>query len=848
MLLKLFPLPTRRQAVTFALAALALLPGCVALANAQSSPVEASPLQTYRELYSNGLDPTQVYHVREFVLDRQDLHVYLNDGIIVFLRAVNGHVTGAYFEGDGQVLLRPPDAAERNSLGLFSGLGVLDERFESAFLRFNDDLGDLIRASSRKSDDTDVARDNDSLATNLAHGDALRLLETLTTAPGAFSPARDQFLHMRISSERLGNFDVIYDSMAPEQFLVGRMAPHSSDAWYDIWMAFASEDRRQMDTNDRVHLLVDPWASSSTVKPLNVRLDARLLPPENIEATAELDLDVITGGQRILVFELSRYLNVTRVSLGDGTKLDFIHNEAMSGTDLSKRGNDMLTVILPAPLKSGDKLTLKFNYGGAVMKQAGNGLLYVGERGIWYPNRGLSMAQFDLKFHWPREWTLIATGKEISEEQNADGVTGHWISETNIPLAGFNLGQYSHGTAKAGDLTINAFATTSLETIVPSLADEPAESKGQKKIALTPKQQERMRQLSPAEGSQAVAEYAARSVAQYSEWFGPYPFSTLSVTQFPGNLSQGWPTLVYLSSAAFLSDEQRQNELNMNAIQQVIYGQVMLPHEAAHQWWGDLVGWGSYRDQWLVEALADYSAMMLLELQHPQNVRLVLETYRRDLLYKNEAGHRYTEAGPVSLGYRLSSSVFPNGYIVISYGRGAWLMHMLRSLFRDYAAEAGMSPKKGDQAFRDALHSLRDHYAHTNITVRELQKEMESHLSQVSSDDSSVRHSLEWFFDGWVNGTSVPKITIKDLKFRQSGKQNSASFTIVQQDCPDTMMTEVPIWAVDANEHYKFLRRVLADGPETKARLSIPPGTKRLSVDPEWTLLTSNPETRPSHQ
>jgi hypothetical protein len=819
-----------------AAAALLILVLSAPLAMAQS------PLQTYRQLYSVGLDSAQVYHVREFVLDRQDLHVYLNDGTIAFMRGVNGKVTGAYFEGDGQILLRPPDAVERNSLGLFSGLGVLDERFESAFLRFNDDLYDQIRASSRKADDSDLATDHNDVASNLAHGDALRLLETMTTAPGAMGSGRDQFLHMRISSERLGNFDVIYDSLAPEQFLVGRLAPHSSDAWYDIWMSFPSEDRREMEAAEHARLVIDPWASSSTVKPVNVRIDAKLLPPENIEASAELDLDVVSGGQSVLVFELSRYLNVSNVALADGTHLEFIHNEAMSGTDLSKRGNDLLTVILPAALKTGDKLTLKFNYAGAVMKQAGNGLLFVGERGIWYPNRGLSMAQFDLKFHWPREWTLIATGKEVSEEQNENGFTGRWISETEIPIAGFNLGQYAHGSAKAGDITINAFATTSLETIVPSLAEVQQDPKDKKRHTLTPKQEARLRQLSPAEGSQAVAEYAARSVSQYSEWFGPYPFSTLSVTQFPGNLSQGWPTLVYLSSAAFLSAEQRKEELNMNAIQQVIYGQIMLPHEAAHQWWGDLVGWRSYRDQWLVEALADYSAMMLLEQQHPENVRLVLETYRRDLLYKNEAGHRYTEAGPVSLGFRLSSSVFPNGYIVISYGRGAWLMHMLRCLFRDYAVEAGMPPAKGDQAFREALHSLRKHYAHTNITIRELQKEMESHISHVSSDDSSVRHTLGWFFEGWVNGTAIPKITLKDVRFKSTGKQTVATFTVVQDECPDTLMTEVPIYAVDANNRYKLLRRVMADGPETKARLTIPAGTRRLSVDPEWTLLTSNPE------
>ncbi len=41
------------------------------------------------------------------------------------------------------------------------------------------------------------------------------------------------------------------------------------------------------------------------------------------------------------------------------------------------------------------------------------------------------------------------------------------------------------------------------------------------------------------------------------------------------------------------------------------------------------------------------------------------------------------EDGPVTLGNRLSCSQFPTGYEAISYGRGTWLLHMLRNMMRD---------------------------------------------------------------------------------------------------------------------------------------------------------------------
>ena len=43
----------------------------------------------------------------------------------------------------------------------------------------------------------------------------------------------------------------------------------------------------------------------------------------------------------------------------------------------------------------------------------------------------------------------------------------------------------------------------------------------------------------------------------------------------------------------------------------------------------------------------------------------------------------------MTLGTRLSCSQFPNGYEAISYGRGTWLFHMLRSMMRDAERSSG---------------------------------------------------------------------------------------------------------------------------------------------------------------
>ena len=113
----------------------------------------------------------------------------------------------------------------------------------------------------------------------------------------------------------------------------------------------------------------------------------------------------------------------------DGQAVEFIHNPAVEGTQLSRRGNDLVAVILPEPAKAGQKIDLEFVYGGEVLAEAGSGLLYVGARGTWYPNRGMAMADFDLEFKYPPGWTLVATGKPTPVSPGETATKSQWSAD-----------------------------------------------------------------------------------------------------------------------------------------------------------------------------------------------------------------------------------------------------------------------------------------------------------------------------------------------------------------------------------------------------------------------------------
>ena len=91
---------------------------------------------------------------------------------------------------------------------------------------------------------------------------------------------------------------------------------------------------------------------------------------------------------------------------------------------------------------------------------------------------------------------------------------------------------------------------------------------------------------------------SALALKTYSELFGKYPYSTLSVVQT--NFVHGgmeYPNLVYISDS-------------LNSYKD--YTNVIV-HEIAHQWWYNMVGSNAYDNAWQDEGLTDYSTALFYE-------------------------------------------------------------------------------------------------------------------------------------------------------------------------------------------------------------------------------------------
>ncbi|MFL6299922.1 MAG: M1 family aminopeptidase [Terriglobales bacterium] len=785
------------------LGALILLVLAPVVARAQE-PAPASAAAFYRQLSSPQLDPDRVFRVRDISVRVHEIEITFTDGVIAFTKPVNGEVTGAYFQGEGEALVRPPDLVERESLALFTGNAILEEKFTAGFFRFRGgEMADLAARLRVPVAAADFLARGQGVMQSLGAMDALALLDDALNRPQIKETG---YFHGRVQGAHLGNFDINFDADQPEQITIGRVDQQSGKELYDIWTRFSSRS---------VAPAVEPVEIS------DYHIGSQLSPPTDLSADVKLQLQPRVAGVRCVIFELSRNLKIKAVTSGNAP-LEFIQNESLEGTELARRGNDVAAVIFPTALPLGAKTELHFAYAGPVLADAGNGLIYVGARGTWYPNRGPAMANFDMWLEYPREWRLVASGEHIAGDFVLSKPTSHWKSEGPIPVAGFNIGRYQTVTSKTGNTSIEVYAARGIETLPPGVAADEKKKRVQPRGALA---------ADPARNLNRVVQDAVRDVESLQRRLGPFPFHNLEITQMPGQISQGWPGLIYLSSYAFLSSGERPPS-SAGSYEELLYDRLMLAHEIAHQWWGDAVLWAGPRDAWLIEALANYSALQSLEEKNPHDLRTALEFYQASLTRTNKDGKTLADAGPVTLGFRLSSSKFPTGYEEVAYGRGTWLIHMLREMMRDRRMQ------DPDARFHAALKQILEERRGKTMTNKDVQRIFEAHLPPEVKYEGHA--SLDWFFDGWVNGSAVPEFSIKSAKIvRRKNGVSTYVGTIVESGAPERLVTCVPIYAEspDPESPPTYLGSVFVDESEVQFSFPAPPGSGRPLLDPYRAVL-----------
>ncbi|HEX4546471.1 MAG TPA: M1 family aminopeptidase [Candidatus Acidoferrum sp.] len=801
------------------------------LAPAVFQASERPPHELYDAINALRVDPASVYHfvpVNRIELRRGDAVLSFEEGTLAFFSPLDGRITGAVFAGRGHALAIPRDPVEKQQMGHFLGAPVLDQEFFSGYFRFTDSTADELlhqfqsAGLAPKTDSSLNAQWESSLA-------LLNPIHTLRVLFDLLSPNPKPFFYAGLEGVVTGPFDVILDSQSDEPFVLGQYHKASGTTYYDVW------------TSHRVPDLPVPAAA---FRALHYAIETSILPDNSLDATTAVRLHAETGSERMLTLQLSRTLSVDKVTDEQNSSMVFFQNEGMNFEERSAHGNNYLNVVLPeAPARSRE-FTLRFHYRGNVIQDAGNGVLFVGARENWYPHFGTTadFAEYDLSMRWPRKLRLIATGSKLEEHEEGDFRAGHWKSEKPLSVAGFNLGEYASASFASGGHSIDVYANRQLEQELKTrlaardsdaligLSSSPriaaAERPG---IAAAVRSQP---PPSPADALKQLGKEIDSSIHFYEAFSGPFPVHNLSVSQIPGTFGQGWPGLLYISTFSFLSSEAQQRA-GLTTSGQEHFTELVPYHEVAHQWWGNVVGWSSYRDQWINEAISDYLALLFADSKkNPDHTLHVwLMRYRKQLVEKPpDAGEPTAEMGAPILGSRLNSSKSPEGYEQIIYGKGAWIMHMLREMLRQPGA------KNPNARFAALLQTLVAKYAYRALSTDDLQHEVEAIMTPAM--DLEGGHSMEWFFAEWVRGTGIPHYRA-EFTAHQTDKGYLVKGKLFQTGVPRSFIVSVPLYAGGAG-HHTFLGTVVAAGPETSFYFLSPSPPRKLVVDPLMTLLCTS--------
>jgi hypothetical protein len=791
--------------------------------------VSAADKQPSKELYDalNALrvDPAAVYSLEasnRIELRRGDAKLSFDEGKLAFFAPFDGRITGAVFAGRGHALAIPRDPVEKQQMARFLGAPVLDQDFASAYLRFTDDSAEhLLRqfknANVAPQQDTAYAAQWEPRLARANPQYSLRILfETLSQHPR-------HFFYAGLEGITTGGFDVLLDSMRMEQMLFAQPRKTGDSAFYDVWASYSI-----------------PGISPPSVafRALQYAIETSILANNSLDATATIHLRAETGGERLLIFQLSRALSMDSVTDDRGAPLVFFQNEGMSLQERSVHGSDFLHVVLSEAPGQGQEFTLRFRYGGNVIEDAGNGVLFVGARESWYPHLGdaADFADYTLRMRWPRHLRLVATGVKLEEHEESDSRAGHWRTDKPVSVAGFNLGEYAFASLPSEKHSVDVYANRQLEEALRShlTRREPDAFTGLPTPFGVPSSRAQlempMATPSPADALKQLGQEIDSSIRFYETFSGPFPFRTLSVSQIPGTFGQGWPGLLYLSTFSFLPAEA-QRRAGLSSAGQEHFTDLVPFHEVAHQWWGNIVGWSSYRDQWIDEAMASYLALLFADSQKlPEHkLRLWLTRFRKGLAEKSpHSGVLVANLGALTLGSRLNSSMSPNGFEQVIYGKGAWVIHMIRELLRQPGAT------NPDARFTALLQTLATKYAYRALSTDDLQQEVEAVMTP--SMDLEGSRSMEWFFEQWVRGTGIPHYRV-EFSVHHGEKGYLVRGKLFQAGVPRSFLARVPLYAGSGTGHGVPLGSVVTSGPETPFQFLAPDAPRRILIDPQMTLL-----------
>ena len=400
--------------------------------------------------------------------------------------------------------------------------------------------------------------------------------------------------------------------------------------------------------------------------------------------TALSDINVVT-------FDMATALVVSSVTM-NSTNLTF------------NQSNYELNINLPSTLTTGNSATVEITYAGSPPQaeggftrstHSGTPVIYTlsepfGARDWWPCKQDLNdkIASFDIYITCPDAYIGVSNGLLQSSVTSGGNTTRHYRHNYPIPayLISLNVTNYVTYNIQAGLGTVESPFFPINNYLYPE---------------------------SNTTTNRNSIDNTVPIMNVFEQKFGPYPYRN---EQY-GHVQFGWGGGMEHATMSSMGSWTSRS---------------LIAHELGHQWFGNKVTCGSWKDIWLNEGLTEYTAGIVVEeLDGPTSFVSWKNNKIANITSQTGGALYLTDAEALNVNRIFSSR--------LSYDKGSMVTHMLRWVM-------------GDANFFQAL---RNYLNDTNLAYAYAQtNDLKGHLEAVHGSN------LDEFFNDWVYMQGYPTYTV----------------------------------------------------------------------------------------
>ncbi len=453
-----------------------------------------------------------------------------------------------------------------------------------------------------------------------------------------------------------------------------------------------------------------------------------------LDVTPNFEKRTVSGTATFTFAPIGKPLQELSLDGVDLTVQDVVSTCAIKGFDLTDK---KIVITFKSPIEIGKENKVIVRYSatpqyGLYFRTPSNGYtaddMHVFSQGEmiearhWFPCHDYPNSKFrtEVTCHVPKDMVVLSNGRLVSQVQDATGLTAvRWSQDkphVNY-LISLVAGKFSHLTDRTTSVPLTFYTLPSDEKYA--------------RLAFAP---------------------TPKALSFFEKEIGvPFPWVQYGQVVVHGFSQTGMEntTLTTLNESV-LYPEDTENVYAYGGVYNDLgyMSEVLVSHELAHQWFGDLVTCKDWSHAWLNEGFATYYSILFAGNQHGKDEMLYC-LYGDLQMIQSES----TDQRPIA-NKRYSEPVEQFSYNR-AYAKASWVVHMLRS-------------QLGEELFRQCVKTFLEKHKFQTVVTQDL----------ISIVEELSGRSFDRFFDQWIFSAPIPELSIS---YEWSEKEKLAKISVTQQ-------------------------------------------------------------------